>query len=175
MRIRVKFGFCGAGLVACVGSFCLQSNPALSQNVRTLPEAEPFNTTESLRAQTGTPTLQEWEDQHQSTLAALERLNRSTEAALKRSHELLGEQVGQLGQSIAARYEREFASLKRANQLAWTLMLAALALALTGAGTLALLQVRALNRLTGLLLADPLAVAARGLAEIGRASCRERV
>jgi len=161
--MRVKFGFYGAGLAACVGTLCLQPQPGLSQNVRALPEAERFTTTESPRALPASPTLQQWEDQHQSTLAALERLNRSTEAALKRNHELLGEQVGQLGQSIAAQYEREFASLQRANQRAWTLMLAALALALGGACALAVLQVRALNRLAGLLLAGPVAVAAQSL------------
>jgi len=163
VRIRVKFGFCGAGLAACVGTLCLQPQPGPSQNVRALPETDQINTTESPRVQPGSPTLQQWEDQHQSTLAALERLNRSTDAALKRNHELLGEQVGQLGQSIAAQYEREFESLQRANQRAWTLMLAALALALGGVAALAVLQVRALNRLTGLLLAGPVAVAAQSL------------
>jgi len=53
--------------------------------------------------------------------------------------------------------------LQRANQRAWTLMLAALALALGGAATLAVLQVHALNRLTGLLLAGPVAVATQSL------------
>ncbi len=163
MRIRVKFGFCGAGLAACVGTLCLQPQPGPSQNLRALPETDQINTTESPRAQPGSPTFQQWEDQHRSTLAALERLNRSTEAALKRNHELLGEQVGQLGQSIAAQYEREFVSLQSANQRAWTLMFAALALALGGVAALAVLQVRALNRLTGLLLAGPVAVAAQSL------------
>jgi len=161
--LRVKFGFCGAGLAACVGTLCLQPQPGPSQNVRALSETDQINTTESPRTQPAPPTLQQWEDQHQSTLAALERLNRSTEVALKRNHELLGEQVGQLGRSIAAQYEREFASLQRANQRSWTLMLAAMALALGGAATLAVLQVRAMNRLTGLRLADPVAVAARAL------------
>src|SRR5260370_9953477 len=125
--MRVKFGFCGAGLAACVGTLCLKPQPGPSQNVRALPETDQISATEPPRAQTGSPSLQQWEDQHQSTLAAMDRLNHSTEAALKRNHELLGEQVGQFGQSIASQYEPEFGSVQPPNPRAWSLLLSPLA------------------------------------------------
>ncbi len=155
----VKFGFFGAGLAACVGAFCLQPLSGLSQNTRALHESDQINATESSRPQPGSPTLQQWEDQHQLILGALERLNRSTDAALKRNSEMLGQQVSSLGQTIVAQYEREFASLQRANQRALAIMLVVLALALAGISALAILQLRALHRLTGFLLAGPAALA----------------
>ena len=148
MASRVRIGYLGAGLFACV---CLLGGGGTGRCADS-----PARGASDVPAAESAPALSvHFQEQQDLIRHAIEQARREADAAARRNEEILTERLAQIQQSLEAQHWRELDAVQNSNRTAMMVAGALAGTGLLGLFCLALFLMRATNRLTEAALAAP--------------------
>ena len=152
MKRLCSSGWAIAGSLTCIGSFFLSVTGALGE----IPAVEIAPASPTITA--AEISFQQIQESQQALLKATEQLRLEAAAAWKSNTDLIARRIDHLHQSLDAEHEREWESILRTHQLALGVASVIAGVTLIGLLLSALLQVRAIHKLTNAVNAALLAL-----------------